>query len=224
MSKDVLVCGIDEAGRGPVVGPMAVACAVFDDIGRKKLSELKVRDSKKVSPKRRTELEPQIKEIAIEWNVCLVSPSEIDRLRQKISLNVIEAQKMAELILDLECKPAKIIVDAADSIAEGFKNKILFHLNDESPEFIIPEFISEHKADDKYLEVGAASILAKVERDRQIEILKETLGDFGSGYPADELTKNWLRNIVRNGESMPDHVRRSWNTINRCKQTSLEEY
>jgi len=219
-----LVCGLDEAGRGPVVGPLVVACAVFDEKGKEKLAELKVRDSKKVSPKRRREIEPLIKDIAVEWNIRLVSPSEIDRLRQRISLNVIEARKMAELILDLECQPSKIIVDAADSVAEGFKNKILFHINDESPDFRIPEFISEHKADDTYLEVGAARILAKVERDRQVEQLKEKLGDFGSGYPADEITKAWLRQTVQSGNPLPDQVRRSWNTVNKAKQTTLGEH
>ncbi|MFC2154427.1 ribonuclease HII [Candidatus Altiarchaeota archaeon] len=224
MVQDILVCGIDEAGRGPVVGPMVLACAVFDGKGSDKLKELKVRDSKRVSPSRRGSLEPEIKELAVEWNTVSVHPAEIDRLRKKTSLNYIEAQKMADLIMGLECQPQRIIVDAADSVSESFREKIVGFINQAYPDFRIPEIVAEHRADDTYIEVGAASILAKVERDRQVEMLKEELGEFGSGYPADEVTKTWLHDQIRSGNGIPDHVRRSWNTVNKSKQTKLNEY
>ncbi|MFH1125890.1 MAG: ribonuclease HII [Candidatus Altiarchaeota archaeon] len=218
-----ITCGIDEAGRGPVIGPMVLGCAVFDRKGVEKLSELKVRDSKKVSPARRRYLEPFIKKIALEYKIVCVSASEIDLLRRRKTLNEIEAMKMAELICSLKAKPNRIIVDAADSVAENYRTKVIFYIKESGKNFKIPEIVSEHKADDKYIEVGAASILAKVERDRQVDALKEKHGDFGSGYPSDETTKKYIQKIVREG-NMPGFVRRSWSTVNKVKQKKLGEY
>jgi len=217
----MIICGIDESGRGPVIGPMVMGCVVLDDTGREKLAGLKIRDSKRVAPSRRLSLEPLIKEYALEWSLSKIYPQEIDLRRRKVSLNVIEAMKIADLISSLQNNPDRIIVDAADSVAENFKNKIIWFLNKKGVP--IPEIISEHKADDRYIEVSAASILAKVERDREIEILKNKHGEFGSGYPSDEITQEFVRNLVRNGE-LPDFVRRSWNTVNRKKQTTLDEF
>lgn len=224
MPEDFLVCGLDEAGRGPVVGPMAIACAVFDDTGRKKLAKLRVRDSKKVSPKRRAEIEPDIKKAAKEWKVMLVSPADIDRQRKTESLNVIEAKAMARLLVALECQPSRILVDAADSVAANFAAKIAYCVEECSPGFVLSELVAEHKADDRHLEVGAASILAKVARDHAVDDLKKELGDFGSGYPADEVTKTWLRNRIKNRDGLTEHVRRSWSTVSKGKQTSLGEF
>ncbi len=220
MSKG-LVCGIDEAGRGPVIGPLVIGCAVFDSKGKRELEKLNVRDSKKVPPQKRVALEPKIKEIAVEWRTARISPAEIDRLRKTMSLNVIEAKKIAELILSLKNTPTKVIVDSADAIEENFRKLITKNLNLEESK--IPEIISKHKADEKFIEVSAASILAKVERDREIEKLKEKFGEIGSGYPADELTKKFLKDMKEKGE-MHEFIRRSWKTISRARQRKLEEF
>lgn len=223
--------------KGPVIGPMVIACAVFDNRGKQKLQKLGVKDSKKISPNKRSELEEEIKNTALEWDLVKLSPSQIDHLRRKISLNLIEAVYASELILSLESKPQKIIVDSPDSIEAKFKGKIegylLAHMQDK-PQMVwkdrvekIPRIISEHKADDRYVEVGAASILAKVERDREIEKLKEKHGECGSGYPSDEVTQNFLEKILSQ-EDLPSYVRKSWVTVTRErdkeKQSSLEEY
>lgn len=214
-----LVCGIDEAGRGPVIGPLVIGCAVFDSKGKRELEKLNVRDSKKVSPLRRAALEPKIKEIALEWKIVKISPGEIDILRKKISLNVIEARKIAELILSLKKFPKRVIVDSADKVEENFRELIIKNLNIEK----IPEIISKHKADEKFIEVGAASILAKVERDREVEKLKEKFGEIGSGYPADEVTKKFLKDMKERGE-IPAFIRRSWSTVRRARQKKLGEF
>lgn len=221
---DEIVCGIDEAGRGPVIGPMVIGCVVLNNEGRGKLKSLNVRDSKKVAASRRESLDSAIKETVLEWHTARITPSEIDRMRKKHSLNVIEAMKMAELILGLKTRPDKVIVDAADSVQENFKMKIVEHLTRLNPGYKIPEIISEHKADDRYIEVSAASIIAKVERDREISELKEKHGEeIGSGYPADEVTKKFIEGLRKNGE-IPYFVRRSWNTVNKAKQKRLDEY
>lgn len=218
MSEDI-ICGVDEAGRGPVIGPMVIGCAVFDSKGKKELEKLDVRDSKKVSPLRRASLEPMIKEIAIEWGVVKIHPEEIDRLRRKMSLNVIEAKKIAELILSLKKLPERVIVDSADAVEENFRKLIIKHMNLDKP----PEIISRHRADEQFIEVGAASILAKVERDREIEKLKKKFGEIGSGYPADEVTKKFISEMKEKGE-IPGFVRRSWSTVSRAKQKKLGDF
>lgn len=220
MSK-VLVCGIDEAGRGPVIGPLVIGCAIFDSKGKKELEKLNVRDSKKVSPLRRTALEPKIKEIALEWKIVKISPSEIDMFRKRMSLNEIEAKKIAELIRSMKNMSDKVIVDSADAVEENFKKLIIKHLNLEKSK--IPEIVSKHKADERFIEVGAASILAKVERDREIGKLKEKFGEIGSGYPADELTKKFLKDMKEKGE-MHEFIRRSWKTVSRARQRKLEDF
>ncbi|MBN2014487.1 MAG: ribonuclease HII [Candidatus Altiarchaeota archaeon] len=218
-----LSCGIDEAGRGPVIGPLVMGCVVLDDEGREELKRLNVRDSKKVAPSRRLALEPSIKEIAVEWSLVKITPLEIDLLRKKHSLNFIEAMKVAEMILGLRCIPHKIIIDSADTVPEEYKRKIIHCITSGNEDFVIPEIISEHKADDRYVEVSAASILAKVERDREIEKLRAIHGELGSGYPADELTKRFIHELMRRGE-LPDFVRKSWNTVDKSKQTTLFEF
>ncbi|MFH0863412.1 MAG: ribonuclease HII [Candidatus Altiarchaeota archaeon] len=220
---DILVCGVDEAGRGPVVGPLVLGCVLVDGNGAKKLRELKVRDSKKLTPSRREHLEPLIKSIAVEWRVLPISPADIDRLRKSRSLNVIEAQKTAQMIISLENRPSKIIIDAADAVEANYDRKIRESLEAACPGYHIDELVCEHKADDNYVEVSAASVLAKVARDRAIEDLKGEYGEFGSGYPSDPRTQEFVRKIIASGES-PDCIRRSWNTMNRHRQTSLGDW
>jgi ribonuclease HII len=217
----MIVCGIDEAGRGPVIGPMCICSALFDESGAEKLRKMGVRDSKKLSAARREEFEPVIKDLALEWKLVSVSPAEIDRLRKSISLNQIEAEKMAGLIISHTMRPEKVIVDAADGVAENFGDRIRAALKANGVD--APKIVSEHKADDNYIEVSAASVIAKVSRDRAISELRASYGEIGSGYPSDEVTMEYIRNATRKGE-IPDFVRRSWVSFKRSNQTSLGEF
>lgn len=218
-----VVCGVDEAGRGPVIGPMVLACAVFDSGGRRRLKGLKIRDSKKMSASKRVEAEPVIKELALEWRILHIQPVEIDRLRKRLSLNAIEAYKTAELLMSLETPPTRIILDAVDPVAESYLHRVTSSIASINPEFRLPEMLAEHKADDRHIEVSAASVLAKVERDRCIDALKEEYGELGSGYPSDEVTQDFVRRMIRCGD-VPGFIRRSWCTFDRSKQTFLNEY
>lgn len=217
----MLVCGVDEAGRGPVFGPMVIGCVVLDDAGREELRRLNVKDSKKLSAERRGDLEPEIKKAAVEWSLARISASEIDRMRMRMSLNDVEATKIADLICALTKRPGRVIVDAADPVADNFRKRIDRFLSEKNR--LIPEILSEHRADDRYIEVSAASVLAKVARDREIEELRRLHGDIGSGYPSDEVTQRFLRKLSAEGE-LPDYVRRSWSTVGRSSQTTLGEY
>lgn len=179
------------------------------------LKEIGVKDSKKLSPKRRKELAIKLRESCYSLKVISISPQEIDeRYQKKISLNQLEELKMAEIANNL--KPFIIILDAADVNERRF-GKSIEKLLSYSPKKII----SKHKADDTYPIVSAASIVAKVERDFLIEQLHNEYGDIGSGYPSDEKTINFLRNYIREHQKLPNIVRKSWNTINRLLNEEL---
>jgi ribonuclease HII len=170
------------------------------------LSEVGVKDSKKLSPKKRTKLALLLKENCLSYKITIVPVDEIDeRVSKKITLNKLEELKMAEIINEL--KPEEIYIDAADVDEKRFGQSIkkLLSFN---PKFII----SEHKADEKYPIVSAASIVAKYERDSIIAGLKQIYGDFGSGYTSDRKTIDFMRNWIIKNKSIPRIVRKSWET------------
>jgi len=204
----MLICGIDDAGRGPVIGPLVIAGILVDEDGLTKLISLGVRDSKALPPKRRERLADEILKIVRDYRVVKVSPSEIDyvvRTGKRLNrLNRLEARVMASIIMDL--KPDVAYVDASDILPDRFKRHIAEELS-----FRV-KIVSEHKADKTYPVVSAASIIAKVERDKEIEGLKRRYGDLGSGYAADPKTLLFLREWVRKYGEYPDFVRKSWKT------------
>jgi len=217
--KDELIAGIDDAGRGPVIGPLIVAGVLMYRRDLHKLSEIRVRDSKTLSPKRRKKLAEKIKQVAIEWKYVVIPPSKIDeavQYRRKTGrglLNQLEADAMAKIIQEL--KPHTAYVDASDINEERFRKFIEEKLSTKV------KVISKHKADKKFLIVSAASILAKVIRDEMIENLKRKYGDFGSGYPSDPKTRAFLEQWIKEYGELPRIVRKSWKTIKNVKTESL---
>jgi ribonuclease HII len=207
MKKMKIVVGIDEAGRGSVIGPLVVSGVAVKENRIKYLERLKLKDSKKISPKRRTVLSRKIKKIT-EYYVVKITPHDIDFLRSKhVNLNQIEKIAMQKIIEDSNA--AISIIDCIDVKPERFKSEI---------ERVFPDLkvISEHKADDRYAVVAAASIIAKVERDWEIAKLRETFCNIGSGYPSDPQTIEFLKNISY--DELPDFVRKSWATVKRKKE------
>lgn len=203
--------GIDEAGRGPVIGPMVI-CAVTVDEGKlDALKELNVRDSKRVSPRRRGELFEKLTEILDDYVILKLWPEEIDSRRR--TLNEFEIENFIKALNSLRVKPDVLYVDAADVKEERFGELIGGRLN------FRPRIISEHRADDKYLPVSAASILAKVARDREIERLKEEYGEIGSGYPSDPRTREFLIRYFREHGDFPPIVRRTWKTLKKLEES-----
>ena len=202
------ILGIDEAGRGSVLGPLVIAGVVVPEKMEKVLERMGVKDSKRLVPHRRTILSRKLKKM-FDYEIVVISAREIDEMRADgINLNEIEKNAMESILLKI--KPEKAIVDAVDVKAERFQN----NLCDDTGLNVI----AEHKADDKYIEVSAASIIAKAERDDQIaQINKEFIksGGIGSGYPSDPKTKDFLTNYTY--DEMPDFVRRSWATVAKMK-------
>ena len=202
------ILGVDEAGRGSVLGPLVIAGVIVPEKMDKVLERMGVKDSKRLAPHRRTILSRKLKKM-FEYDVVVITAQDIDRMRADgINLNDIEKNAMQDLILKLN--PEKAIVDAVDVKAEHFQNKLCDATG--------VDVIAEHKADDKYIEVSAASIIAKQERDSFIEEINKKyikMGGIGSGYPSDPTTKEFLTNFTY--DEMPDFVRRSWATVAKLK-------
>lgn len=201
--------GIDEAGRGPVIGPMVVAAVILKRKEARRLREMGVVDSKLLSAERREELLPIIIESAESYSMRVIEPRRIDEAVSKNMLNILEAEVMSELIREL--RPAKVIVDSPMRNCRKFSNILRGFLGDSSI-----KIVAENKADSKYVQVASASIIAKVERDRRIKELSELTGmEIGSGYPGDPKTREAIRMILKGADFPRDQVRWKWATINK---------
>lgn len=218
----MIICGIDEAGRGPVIGPLVLAGVCIEEEKVAELEELNVKDSKLVTPNRRKQLFQKIISLAKSYTIIKVEAQEIDsRASVGLNINQLEALKCADIVNAL--LPDIIYVDSPISPrASKFGDLIRANLEDKDV-----KIISEHKADEKYLVVGAASILAKVTRDEEIEKIKKATGiNFGSGYPSDERTMKFLEEHWEN--KLAKFIRKSWGTIKELKkkkyQTTLEVF
>ena len=201
--------GIDEAGKGPVIGSMFVAGVLnFDGLG-----EIGVKDSKKLSPKKREYLAELIEE-ATEVHVVEMTAREIDEGRKKDTLNVIMVKLFSDVLLHFQ--PDLAFVDAADVNPNRFAANLRSSYEREREEGRGIEIISESKADERYPLVSAASIIAKVHRDRSIRQLELEIGvEIGSGYPADPKTIQFLNDVLKAKGSIPTYVRQSWKTVKR---------
>jgi ribonuclease HII len=212
----MLIAGIDEAGRGCVIGPLVIAGVLMKEENLPALTYLGVKDSKLLSAKKREVLATEITRIAEKHVLIKLSPMDIDRVvesgRKLHKLNRLEAQTMAQIIHAL--KPDTAYVDAADVMEERFKHHIQEELNFKT------KIISEHKADRTYPIVSAASIIAKVERDKDIATLTAQHGDFGSGYLTDQKTMKFLKQWLETHGEYPACVRKSWKP---AKQTKNEK-
>jgi ribonuclease HII len=209
-SKDALVAGIDEAGRGCVLGPMVLAVAVIKKSQEKELKEIGVKDSKLLSPKRREELFEIINKQAVEYKLVAVPAEELNVLMKKYSLNEIEAQKIAELLISLKSKIDTLIVDSPDTIPDKFKKRIEDNLVKQGSSIGRYTIKSEHKADLNHVSVATASILAKVTRDK---LLEELIGKNISGYSSDPRTIEYLKNYILKNKKLPEFARTEWQTI-----------
>lgn len=195
----MIIAGIDEAGRGSLLGPMVICGAAIDESDIQKLKDLNVKDSKLLTSKQRESI---AKKLNLNYELIIVSPNQIDEaVNSKITnLNWLEADKTVEILEKL--KPDSAIIDCPSPNIPAYenyiKNKLITNIT----------IKVEHKADYNHLIVGAASILAKVRRDKEIEKLKEGIGiDFGSGYPSDPKTKEFLKNYWH---SFGEIFRKSW--------------
>ncbi|MGC9133000.1 MAG: ribonuclease HII [Nanopusillaceae archaeon] len=210
------ILGIDEAGRGPVIGPMVIAGYCIEENNIEKLKEIGVKDSKELTRKEREEIYEEIIKIAHKYKYIIINPKTIDYYVYDNRLNYLEFENMIKIIEEI--KPNKVIIDSplrnTKKVLEYFKNKIKNI-----------EIIAENKADKNYPVVSAASIIAKVIRDWEIDKIEEKINiDFGSGYPSDERT---IKALKENYDKLKDYVRESWFTIKKIKenkQKSIKDF
>ena len=217
----VLVCGIDEARRGPVLGCMVMCGALIEEEDLKKLIALKPRDSKLMTASEREHLYPKLLSVLKHYKVIIMQPDEIDKAvhgHGGLNLNKLEAHKQAEILN--EFNPEKAIIDCPSNNIDSYRLFFKKLLKNKKIELIL-----EHNAE-RYPLVAAASIIAKVTGDREIEKIKKQIGkDFGSGYMSDPKTVEFLKN---NFENYPELFRKSWfpykDLINNKFQKSLSDF
>jgi len=217
----MLLAGVDEAGRGPVLGSMVMCGVVIDNALVAKLEVLGVKDSKDLTAKIREELYDRIIAVVKDYHVVVVDPVEIDAAleSQTLNLNKLEANKTIEIIEAL--KPNKIIIDCPDRNLESYKEYLFKRLEHET------ELIVQHRAEEHAV-VAAASVIAKVIRDRKMKELSEIHGlNFGSGYASDPNTKKFIAEHWDN-PNVSHIIRKSWATYKNIKekneQTSLSGF
>ena len=202
-----LVLGIDEAGRGCVIGPLFLAGFLIPEEYQliDRLNDLGVNDSKLLLSKKRDELAKEIKKIAQGYKIAKVQPSLID----KFSINDLEVKFSAQLINKFS--PCRVYIDVPAS-GRGIKN---YCGSIASLCVSQPKLIGANKMDSHNVLVAAASILAKTEREKHVKILRKKYGDFGSGYPSDPKTIKWLTEWKKNRGQWPIIVRKKWSTLER---------
>ncbi len=197
------VCGVDEAGRGSLVGPVVIAGVSVSKSKMRKLSKMGIRDSKELSPIARELLYKKIIKFVDEYYVAKVNPKTIDQSVKKHDLNGLEAKYMAKVISKLN--PTISYIDSCDVNASRFGKVVSGKSNNSKVR-------SYHKADSRFVIVSTASIIAKVQRDREIAKLRKK-HDLGSGYPSDKKTIHFVRGYVRKTKQVPKFVRKSWKPV-----------
>lgn len=209
------ILGIDEAGRGPVIGPMIIAGVLINENKIEKLKEIGARDSKELNRNEREELFEEIKKIVDEIYIEFVSVEEINEWMERgLSITDLELKKIIKIIL--KANPDVVMIDCPTIGKNKFLEKLMKYVKADL------NIIAEHKADKKYPVVSAASIVAKVIRDREIDKIKEKVGiDFGSGYPSDERT---IRALKENYSKLKKYVRKKWKTVLNISQRNLLEF
>ncbi|MCL2296372.1 MAG: ribonuclease HII [Methanomassiliicoccaceae archaeon] len=204
-----MMCGVDEAGRGSVLGPLVVGVVYSgsDDA----LIEIGVKDSKKLSPKTRERMYDQIADVC-EIGVIVISAAEIDEKRKSASLNDIELEMFVRACSKIPV--SAVYADCPDVNESAFSKEMGRMMKG-------PEIIARHKADDIFPIVSAASIIAKVTRDRMIaDIQKEFGTDIGSGYPSDVRTMEFIEKWIKDNRCPPPYTRCSWEPVRQMMTVS----
>jgi ribonuclease HII len=217
---NLLICGIDEAGRGSVIGPLIIAGISIKKSNIKKLEAIGVRDSKALTRNKRNFLFYKILDLSEFVCIYKVDCKTIDENVYQRKLNKLEGGIMSTIIKHLAVDIA--YVDSCDVNINRYTNYLKSNLNFENNTRVI----AMHKADRINPAVSAASIIAKVIRDREIQILEENFQNIGSGYPSDKKTMYFLNTWIKEYKEFPYFVRKSWSPIRKitCKQSKIYDF
>ena len=205
--QDVLIGGVDEAGRGSVLGPLIVAGVSIERKNLLRLRRAGVRDSKMLSVKARQHFFGQIIELAEHICIFKSECSEVDQYVFSNLLNKLEAKAMAAVINNIFAM--RVYVDACDVNRLRYKECIECELSAVSR----PRIFSLHHADRTNTAVSAASIIAKVIRDEEIQKIRLKYAEIGSGYPCDRKTMKFILDWVADHDSAPHFARKSWKPL-----------
>ncbi|RLM90784.1 ribonuclease HII [Halobellus sp. Atlit-38R] len=222
---DAVAIGSDEAGKGPVLGPMVAAAvrappdAIPDDVD----------DSKRLSPATRAAIAETLRareDVAV--GVAVVSTDRIDD--PETDMNSLTVAAHAEAIAAVASDGDAVTTDAGDVSESRFARRVRDAVAD-TPDGTTVDVHAEHGADAEYPIVAAASVVAKVRRDAAIESLDAEYADYGpigSGYPSDQTTRAFLRDFVAETGDLPDCARASWSTsadvLAAAEQSGLSEF
>ena len=203
----ILVGGVDEAGRGSILGPLVVAGVSVRESKITDLKDMGVRDSKTLTPKARARLFGQIVKIADSICVRKVDTDEVDGSVRIRGLNKLEAKVMAGVIDSIGAD--EVYVDCCDVNPARYRESMRQYLA--SPP---RKLHSMHHADSTNAVVSAASIIAKITRDQEIQELRKKYGrNIGSGYPSDKTTMRFIRRWVSKNGQAPEFARKSWKPL-----------
>ncbi|HKZ61455.1 MAG TPA: ribonuclease HII [Nitrososphaera sp.] len=205
MHDGILVGGVDEAGRGSIIGPLIVAGVSVRETRMAQLSEIGVRDSKALTAKGRARLFREIMKVADSVCIRKVKPAEVDDSVSFRGLNRLEAKVMAAVINNIGAD--EVYVDCCDVNPERYRDYIGQHL------ICSPKMHSMHHADAINVVVSAASIIAKITRDQEVQQIRNRYRGIGSGYPSDEQTMRFIRRWVKKKGSAPEFARKSWKPL-----------
>ncbi len=220
------VGGIDEAGRGSMIGPLVVVGVSVEESKLDMLKEIGVKDSKKLGPERRANLFPRILEISDFIFVIKVDCKTIDENVMQKRLNVLEAKTMASIIKNMDVDA--VYVDSCDVNPSRFHDSIVSNIPGKKP-----TVYSLHKAESISIVVAAASIIAKVLRDDEIRKINEKYNNaVGSGYPSDKKSVDFVKDLIGDSKHIPNFIRKSWKPVrmitekenNSTRYTAITDY
>ncbi|NQV08917.1 ribonuclease HII [Candidatus Woesearchaeota archaeon] len=219
-----MIIAIDESNKGTTIGDLVVSGILIDDITEQmsfKYSKTPIKDSKKLSRKQRELAFPEIIRLAYDTKMVFIKPSEME----EENLNKLEAMAVAEIVSHfVERVGAGTITAVYIDNYEISKEHFFKRLKELTPELCgIPEskWVVEHKADENYLCVGAASIVSRVMSDMQHDRYRHVFGDYGSGCASDAKTKKFIRDRI---DDLPRIVRKSWGNVRRIKEESMRRF
>ncbi len=207
------IIGVDDAGRGPLIGPMVLAGVLIKTADQDFLKESGVKDSKMLTQEKRLALDELIKSKSLGYKAVLVPPIEIDdAVLSGRNLNNLEAIKCAEVIdslntEDMHDKEIKVIVDCPSPNTKAWQAVLISHIK-YSKNLKIK---CEHKADANHPCVSAASVLAKLAREEAVAEIKSQYGNIGSGYLTDPVTQAFIKEKSAELENS-GIFRKSWST------------
>ena len=214
--SSILIGGVDEAGRGSIVGSLVIAGISIRESKIAILKEMGVKDSKLLTPKARARLFDSIIKVADAICIRKINPIEVDKSVMLKSLNKLEAKVMAIVINNIGAK--EVYVDCCDINPQRYKGYLEQHLT------CTPEIHSMHHADAINIVVSAASIIAKITRDQEIQSIRAKHHNIGSGYPSDERTMKFISRWVNKHGSAPEFARKSWKPLRLMLEQTMVRY